>query len=48
MKLKNGPYGAFWGCNNYNHKTKSGCQYKISEAKLVMPVKPSQKRHLTH
>ncbi len=39
MKLKNGPYGAFWGCNNYNHKSKSGCGYKISEAKLVIPDK---------
>ncbi|NQZ06911.1 MAG: UvrD-helicase domain-containing protein [Algicola sp.] len=39
MKLKNGSRGAFWGCNNYNYKTKSGCQYTISETKLVVPEK---------
>ncbi|MCJ8269202.1 MAG: UvrD-helicase domain-containing protein, partial [Psychrosphaera sp.] len=48
MKHKNGLRGAFWGCNNYNYKTKSGCQYTISEAKLVMPVKPPKKHDLMH
>lgn len=32
MKLRNGKYGAFWGCSTYRRNVENNCSYKINVA----------------